>query len=465
MPLESSGERPLKEFQHVLAKLGIFLHNYSTGECFTNQLWQDLGYSEEHMFQSQWLQLLHPEDREKATAAMESIRAGHTDRFDLIYRVKSREGDFRWIYNSGTFLSREKNGEPALYLGADRDITEFKETENRLSEALVTAEERTRELEALLTVGKSVTSVLDLNEAVKIILKQAGQIIPYDTAAVQLIEEGRLVTEGTRSRCGTSGTTRCISLTENSPQYRIISKGRPCILEKRVQDSPDQSSASPGSWMGIPLKINDSVLGLLSFNSDKAKTFTPNHMRIASGFADFMAIAVNNSRNHERMVQMATTDPLTGVGNRRWFFKNGEKLFQLARRKGWHVSILMLDLDNFKDINDRFSHDMGDVILRLTADLFSRQVRDSDLLCRYGGEEFCIFLPESELSTAEWIAKRIHNSLKNLSLSSIDRSITVSIGIKCCIPGRTCGFDQLISQADKALYRAKQEGKNCTINC
>ncbi len=347
----------------------------------------------------------------------------------------------------------------ALGSSGEKPLKEFQK-------ALATAEERTRELEALLTAGKSVTSVLDLKSAVEIILEQAGSIIPYESAEVQLVKDGKLIIEGTKTRTGNHGLYGTAAQTEESAPLRVITEGEPLIIEKTSRETcPGAGSASPGSWMGIPLKISNSVLGLISFSSKEPEAFTSNHVRAASGFADFMAIAVNNSRNHERMVQMATTDPLTGVGNRRWFFENGEKLFHLAQRKGWHVSILMLDLDNFKDINDRFGHDMGDVVLRLVAELFAKQIRNSDLLCRYGGEEFCIFLPESEQATAEWIAKRIHNSLSSLPLADLDRNITVSIGIKSCIPGKTCGFDQLISQADKALYRAKQEGKNCTIFC
>ena len=462
MPLGPSGNIPIKEFQTVLSKLGIFLHNYETGESFADEFWKECGYTEEDMDALKWLDLVHPEDIQKAVDAMESIQANKTDKFDVLYRVKTKKGDYRWVYNSGMFLTRNEKGAPALFLGTDRDVTDLKQSEFRLAEALSIVEKRAVELETLQAVGKSVTSVLNLQQAVGIILDQAWKVIPYKTASVQLLNDEELHIAGTKGWKSLARPWQVIPIPSDSPHSRVVKMKHPLLVDDlSLQEHPEPLDETCRSWIGVPLLINEMVLGILSFNSSPVEKFTRDHLRLAAGFGDYMAIAVNNSRNHEKMVEMATTDPLTGIHNRRWFFEAGEQIFQRARRHNRPISILMLDLDDFKKVNDSYGHAAGDEVLKAAADVFQSQIRRSDLLCRYGGEEFCVLLPETAMPTAVKIAERIVETVRTLQVSDVGRRITTSIGIACRVPDESLSFDHLVSQADFALYHAKGKGKNC----
>ena len=462
MPLGPSGDFPIKKFQKVLAKLGIFLHNYETGESFANDIWKECGYTEKDMESINWLNLIHPEDREKAEKAMNSAIDNKTDKFDVTYRVRTVMGDYKWIYNSGMFLSRDDNGNPALFLGADWDITALKESEQKLSEALITAKKKTFELETLQAAGKAVTSLLKLEEAVEMILNQIKKVIPYSTASVQLLEDGELKVAGTKGwDLNELKLQEKIPVPSKTANSLVILQKQPLLLhDLKEYDQMECVHHEISSWIGIPLIIEDHVIGLLSCNSYAVNRFDDDHLRLAAGFGDYMAIAVNNAKNHEKFVQMAITDPLTGISNRRSFFDNGERLFCQAVRYNWPLSVLMLDLDDFKKVNDQYGHSVGDEILIAAAAVFKETIRKTDLLGRYGGEEFCIILPETDPEGTKLIAERILKSIRKIELPGGKQTITVSIGISFKKEDQDDTFEKAIARADEALYSAKDQNKD-----
>ena len=462
MPLEASGDIPIREFQTVLAKLGIFLHNYETGESFANELWKSYGYTEEDMADRNWLDLLHPDDRKKAEDAMNSIIANETDKFDVIYRVRTVKGDYRWIYNSGIFLSRDKSGNPALFLGSDRDITALKESEQKLSEALRESRKKALELETLQAAGKAVTSVLDLKQSVEIILEQVVKVVPYTYASVQLLKGNDLYFVGTRGWEDIAPPT--IPADSETPNSRVIMEGKALLVHDLTEKSHMEAASlhkQISSWIGVPLIQGEKTLGLISCNLTGPGRFDKDNLRQAAGFADFMAIAINNARQHEQIYKMATIDPLTGVHNRRWFYENGSHLVHQAERYDWPLTVMMLDLDDFKKVNDQYGHEMGDIVLNESARIFQEGIRKSDMLCRYGGEEFCILLPQTDLLTARSIAERILIQVRELKIPGLEVRQTVSIGMANRISRRNMNLEKLIALADEALYRAKDRGKDC----
>ncbi len=462
MPLEASGDIPIREFQTVLAKLGIFLHNYETGESFANELWKNFGYTEEDMADRNWLNLLHPDDREKAEDAMSSIIANETDKFDVIYRVRTVKGEYRWIYNSGIFLSRGKFGNPALFLGSDRDITALKESEQKLSEALRESRKKTLELETLQAAGKAVTSVLDLKQSVEIILEQVGKVVPYTLASVQLLKGNDLHCIGTRGWGDIAPPV--ISADSETPNGRVITEGKAQLVHDLTVRSHMEAAClhqEISSWIGVPLILKEKTLGLISCNLAGPGRFEEDHLRQAAGFADFIAIAINNARQHEQIYKMATIDPLTGVHNRRWFYENGIHLVHQAGRYDWPLTVMMLDLDDFKQVNDQYGHETGDAVLKESARIFQEGIRKSDMLCRYGGEEFCILLPQTDLQTARSIADRILIQIREMKIPELKMQQTVSIGMATRVPRGNLNLEKVIALADEALYRAKDRGKNC----
>ncbi|MDR0858160.1 MAG: diguanylate cyclase [Oscillospiraceae bacterium] len=166
--------------------------------------------------------------------------------------------------------------------------------------------------------------------------------------------------------------------------------------------------------------------------------------------------------------RLTTVDGLTGIANRRGLNERLELEWARGLRECQPFSLLLLDIDDFKHYNDTYGHQQGDLLLMTLAQIFAVSVthRKTDFAARYGGEEFCVILPNTELVPAKMIAERIRLRVEATKVPAITDSTiltgaTVSIGVACTIPGNVDTFDEVIMEADRNLYIAKAEGKNC----
>jgi diguanylate cyclase (GGDEF)-like protein len=185
---------------------------------------------------------------------------------------------------------------------------------------------------------------------------------------------------------------------------------------------------------------------------------------LAEWLASQAAVALDNARLHDIVQRQAITDDLTGLVNRRRFIEALDAEIERARSFGSALTIVLADLDNFKQVNDEFGHHGGDIVLRAFADLIRSHVRDVDVSGRIGGEEFAILLPETDRAGAARVAERMRRSLNAISISiSEDHSIRAasSFGVAELEPEQS--GDDLLRAADAALYRAKYEGKNRVV--
>lgn len=165
----------------------------------------------------------------------------------------------------------------------------------------------------------------------------------------------------------------------------------------------------------------------------------------------------------KRLEELASTDPLTGLLNRRVIFEFGEVEFERARRYQHGLSIILFDLDHFKQINDTFGHAAGDTVLKAVADACLEDVRQSEILGRLGGDEFVIILPETEIGGANVTAERLRQKIKSITLTYAETEIqtTISIGV-AELSDRETKFDDLLHTADLALYREKKSDSHAT---
>jgi two-component system, cell cycle response regulator len=178
-----------------------------------------------------------------------------------------------------------------------------------------------------------------------------------------------------------------------------------------------------------------------------------------TGIAECMAGALGKARDHSRMCELALRDAMTGLFNRRAF----EELLTVEgeRRGGGPLSLLMIDIDNFKSINDRFGHPAGDEVIVAVGKAIGEECRGGDLAARYGGEEFAVLLPGASEASATGVAERIRGRIASIDFkfSIGDFNVTGSFGVACRREPQI-GMRDLISQADRALYVAKRSGKN-----
>ncbi|HSQ40227.1 MAG TPA: GGDEF domain-containing protein, partial [Anaerolineales bacterium] len=157
-------------------------------------------------------------------------------------------------------------------------------------------------------------------------------------------------------------------------------------------------------------------------------------------------------------------DSLTEVFNRRYFFEVANHEFEMAKRYQRPLSIVMFDIDNFKQFNDTHGHQAGDELLKCVAEIARQQLRDADILARYGGDEFVLLLSNSNAREAVIVAERVQESIAAylMEMKHYQASLTISMGIAEFLSG-VDSIDQLVQHADKALYNAKNAGRNCVI--
>ena len=176
-----------------------------------------------------------------------------------------------------------------------------------------------------------------------------------------------------------------------------------------------------------------------------------------------LAFLVMHRERHEHEIErLAMTDPLTGIYNRRSLFELGEREIARARRNGSRVSLVLLDIDYFKHVNDTHGHVAGDVVLRRFVEVVRGCLRKSDLLTRFGGEEFCIVLSGEAEAAARAVAERIRAAIEAnpFPVAGTSLHVTSSAGVATLPPGRDHGLPWLVSAADEALYAAKRAGRN-----
>jgi diguanylate cyclase (GGDEF)-like protein/PAS domain S-box-containing protein len=454
----------------VLSELGVFFRDYVHQTGFSNTMWQQWGYSQADLVNDRWKELIHPDDRERVLQRFEEVRRGRSKRFSEQYRIRTTKGEWRWVFSRGAVVAWTDEGEAACYIGSDVDITSQKLAEERLRSAKQHAEAKVQEAETLRVAGAVITSTLEVQRTIELVLQQALQVVPYDTATVQLLKGGALEVVGGH---GWDDIQEVIGLRFPVPGYnpntQVVLEKRPVIegdIQQRYPAFRTHGGAHIRSWMGIPLIVRGEVIGLLALDSSKEHFFTDQHLRLAAAFADHVALGLSNAQLYEETRRLAMEDSLTGVSSRRSFFLQAKQILAQTMRYGRKLSVLMFDLDNFKSVNDRFGHSMGDDILRRVAEAASGVFRSADILARYGGEEFAVLLPETDLEGAREIAERLRRVIADTSFppalpdAAMEIRVSVSVGITELISEHDSSIDHLLSRADRALYRAKRQGRN-----
>ncbi|MEI7435470.1 MAG: sensor domain-containing diguanylate cyclase, partial [bacterium] len=216
----------------------------------------------------------------------------------------------------------------------------------------------------------------------------------------------------------------------------------------------------------LPFISREKLIGFLALHGEQG-SFDDDAVRFVQSLAQEAKVSLQNALLFRKVERLSWTDPLTGVKNRRSFSQIAEPVLLLAERHNRPLSAAMLDLDFFKKVNDTYGHGTGDDVLRGVAAVLVNTIRSSDIVGRYGGEEFCFVFPETDIETAGQLLERIRKAVAVLQFSGGEKlfSITASIGAaKLAGSGET--LDRLLFRCDQALYRAKESGRNrCITSC
>jgi diguanylate cyclase (GGDEF)-like protein/PAS domain S-box-containing protein len=212
----------------------------------------------------------------------------------------------------------------------------------------------------------------------------------------------------------------------------------------------------------VPMMAQGKAMGVLHLSSQEKGQLTTAKKQLAVTVAEHIALALANLKLHEKIQEQNIRDPLTGLFNRRYLEESLEREIQRAKRKQLCLGIMMLDVDRFKLFNDTYGHEAGDMVLRELGRFLKKQVRGSDVACRYGGEEMTLILPETSLEAAIERAEQIREGVKHLKLQNRNQNLgimTLSVGV-ACFPEHGLTAESVIHAADEALYRAKKEGRD-----
>jgi diguanylate cyclase (GGDEF)-like protein len=234
-----------------------------------------------------------------------------------------------------------------------------------------------------------------------------------------------------------------------------------------VEDMQNHSiySTAPKNWfgsiIGIPLKVGDTVVGVMNLSRMTAGGFSNSELRLLSLLSDQAAVAISNASLHQMISRQAYSDTLTGLPNRRALDERLEEEVLSARRNSYSFAVIMMDLDGFKDVNDTYGHATGDNVLRMVFNQMARGVRNTDFLARYGGDELTLILSQSEMASAQIVSEKILEGMRNIKFTLPDGhrlKLGISGGIAIYPVHARNGAD-LLRAADAALYHAKKHSR------
>ena len=325
-------------------------------------------------------------------------------------------------------------------------------------------QKRAAQLEAINAIAKQATAVLELKDLLAKVCSLVRQSFPSDHVSVLLREEDALVLkahEGTLTL--TLGEEGRLPMNAGIAGQAMQSGKAAYVNDVTSCAQYVPVFAETHSRMCIPLISFGQWLGVLALDSSKAECFHETDIKPLESVGDICATAIQNAYYVERVRQLAYIDGLTGIFNRRFFELRIAEELERARRYNGSLSVIMIDIDNFKRLNDEFGHLLGDEVLRQVSSVFSQQLRRMDVVCRYGGEEFAMLLPQTSCDQALGVAEKLRREIAEWQFPGVPRSVTISAGISS-YPEQGRSRDEIVKAADAALYAAKQQGRNrvCT---
>jgi len=336
----------------------------------------------------------------------------------------------------------------------------------RLKEAEASAVEARRVAETLREAGLTLSSKLEFKQVSALILDLMSRVIPFDIGTF-------LTTEGTELKlAGIKGPKdiqawagRTFPVSGCRLCNMAVQGMRPLISPINSPDDillPLPPDLGVHSYLGVPVVFQEHVTGLIALYNAGARPFSDEDARVAELFANQVAIALDNSRRVEQMERQAVTDQLTGLYNRRAFADMAEKEVGRARRYLRPLAIIMFDIDHFKNVNDTHGHLVGDQVLRILTEKVTKTTRSTDFVCRYGGEEFIVLMPEAGREEALAMAERLREMISGITVVAAEGtlSMTVSLGIAALRSDGDESLESFINRADKAMYEAKAAGRN-----
>ena len=320
--------------------------------------------------------------------------------------------------------------------------------------------QRARHLEVINAIARETTAVLDQEELLIKVCTVIQQTFRVGHVSVLLRDGDGLLLRANQGRF-TASEAAGGRLAGSSGLWGKALAGGTTLIENDVHASPEYIGFyhETRSRMCIPLVSFGQTLGVLMLESEHLGSFHEADVESLEAVADICATAIQNAHYIERVKQLAYLDGLTGIFNRRYFEMRVVEEIDRARRFDSGMAVLMVDIDQFKRLNDEFGHLLGDEVLRQVSSMFHQQLRKIDVVCRYGGEEFAVLLSQTNPQHALAVAEKLRRLVENWQFPGVPQSVTISAGV-ATFPDHGTTRDELVKSADAGLYAAKQSGRN-----
>ncbi|MBI4699072.1 MAG: sensor domain-containing diguanylate cyclase, partial [Nitrospirae bacterium] len=327
-------------------------------------------------------------------------------------------------------------------------------------------------LTSIFDSSMSIAPLLNWDRLLQTIVEKGAQLLKAEQGSLMLVDEestelhveakksvAEIVKENMKSRKG------------EGIAGKVLESGEPLLVEDLESDprisQKNKARYRTKSFLSIPLNIEDRVAGVLNI-SDKisGEVFNKEDLRLMQFFAANASVAIERSMLHkkaEELRELSITDPLTGVLNRRFLNNRLSEEISRYNRYKQPFSLLMVDVDGFKEYNDTFGHLVGDKVLKILASTIVSTLRNTDIASRFGGDEFIIIMPQTPKTDAIHIADRIKENVSKIFIPDLDESllkdITVGIGLTT-FPEDASSIAELLEKTDQAMYLAKKAGRN-----
>lgn len=332
--------------------------------------------------------------------------------------------------------------------------------------------------ELLSSIGKEIISTLDENNILKAISKEIHKLMKTDMFSIAVYndetneitykyinDDGKMNLKGpVKLDCGNYLTGYCINHKEDILIQNFKNDYKKYVDIDSIEEYSDQD-ADYLSLMYTPMIVKGKIIGIMTVQARDENIYTQNDMNTLKVLSNYVSIALDNAISYKKMESIAIYDNLTGLLSRREILKIGNvafKHFSCAKEK---LTIAMIDVDKFKNVNDTYGHVAGDRVLREIAESISKNIRKVDFAGRYGGDEFLLVFPNTKIDKAESIAERIRKLVFNKK-HLVDKNKKINVSISIGLYELEDGVDDFmtgIKRADIALYKAKNLTRNCVV--
>jgi diguanylate cyclase (GGDEF)-like protein/putative nucleotidyltransferase with HDIG domain len=320
-----------------------------------------------------------------------------------------------------------------------------------------------QEVYALYEIARTFGSSLDVEQTLSILVDKVGHVVPFDTCVVYLYDEakGYAVAAHVAGLNAQVFSSRCIAPGEGVTGFALANRAAINRLSPQLDLAGLEIERDYRAMASLPLYKDQQLLGALSVYAANLERYSDDHMRLLETVTKLASDALGNAVHHAETESNALTDPLTGLPNARCLALRFEEEAARARRTGRSFQVVMLDLDDFKLVNDTFGHKVGDKMLREMAGIIQGQLREYDFLARYAGDEFVAVVQELAGSQVEELSHRIEQAVTGFTLEVRGRRharVGISIGT-ATFGNDGQSLDQLLVAADQAMYRTKSSHK------